>query len=106
MLGSGGLPGWTVCGRDPLKFKGSRTLPRDAAGLPAVLVRFGEGGGVLPSLIGTGASSLGFTRLLGEGFPYNSLLPQPPVISSYHLAGFCDSDVDSCVTVRKRFASR
>lgn len=36
----------------------------------------------------------------------NSFLPPPPVVSSYHLAGVGDSDVDYCVTTRERCASR
>ena len=79
MLGSGGLPGYRACGRDPLKFKGLRTLPRDAAGLPVVLVRFGEGGGVLPYLSGTGDSSLSPAPGVGDGCAYNvqGLLNRP-----------------------------
>jgi len=34
MLGSGGYPGWTVCGRDPLKFQDPERCPATPLACP------------------------------------------------------------------------
>ena len=75
MLGSGGHPGWTVCGRDPLDSKDPERCLATPLACPPSEARERRGEANIQKFVGKRSFVVPMHTQGGDGCTYNSLLP-------------------------------